>query len=623
MPTTTEHFNWLHLTDVHFGQSGQAGRFPEIRGKFLDYLEILRERTGPWHAVLFTGDAANWGLEEEFDGFNEHVIKPLWDRLGELDSADAVFLSVPGNHDLVRPKKDDTRPVIDCLLNSFERNRKAFWANPDSEYRKEMRSIFNNYTNWWENVSSRPDAILKGALPGDFACSLNIGDAEIGIVGLNTTFLQLRKAETLDEFRGKLTWDHAQFAALFPQGFDLWKKQHHVCFLMTHQGPDWFATTCLQEWNRSYGDAGHFAAHFHGHMHNPSFRYVSSGGTADRQRLVLGRSLYGLEYLGDNRELLRSHGFCAGQISFEKTDAATLRFWPVKLNENGRFVSDVDYASLIDGFATAGEQVPLIRPMANPQADEPVDRDAVDDVFKSKVLKAHEILSQNNELYKAVAEKFNLDPEPSPAAMQELAVKMSDAFLPTIGGMAAIRRHSGESKIMDAVVAELVYLAIAPEKAVEWQRQNKTGEFLWVGDHIRGTLVELVRSWCNDTTFEPRHDDRDPFIDFADLPPTAEAEIASVQTILIETFPEAKNELDPIAYIRDLLEEQDHFYERIAAVVSDEAAIASESGRIRQLFGPLVVLVRSAGKSINERNSDPRYNRKVQSHIDKYFGDTL
>lgn len=51
-------FSWLHLTAFHFGLKGQNFLWPNLRQPFLDDLEKLHQQTGPWQAVLFTGDFA-------------------------------------------------------------------------------------------------------------------------------------------------------------------------------------------------------------------------------------------------------------------------------------------------------------------------------------------------------------------------------------------------------------------------------------------------------------------------------------------------------------------------------------------------------------------------------------
>ena len=54
-------FAWLHLTDPHYGLSGQDCLWPNLRQPFLDDIAKLHGRCGPWDAVLFTGDLVQSG----------------------------------------------------------------------------------------------------------------------------------------------------------------------------------------------------------------------------------------------------------------------------------------------------------------------------------------------------------------------------------------------------------------------------------------------------------------------------------------------------------------------------------------------------------------------------------
>src|SRR5579862_4735216 len=99
----TDCFSWLHLTDFHYGLKGQKFLWPNLRKPFLDDLNLLHAKTGPWQAVLFTGDLVQSGKSSEFDDMQREVLDRLWGKLRELGSEDAVLLAVPGNHDLCRP----------------------------------------------------------------------------------------------------------------------------------------------------------------------------------------------------------------------------------------------------------------------------------------------------------------------------------------------------------------------------------------------------------------------------------------------------------------------------------------------------------------------------------------
>ncbi len=232
---STDCFSWLHVTDFHHGLRGQDCLWPTLRQPFLDDLARLCELCGPWDAVLFTGDFVQSGESAQFEAMQREVLDRLWSRLGELGSEDAVLLAVPGNHDLYRPNPDDPDfddPAVERLIErgGFQRIEARFWAQPRGFYRRAVDGVFAAYTNWWRTAPHRPGGVRAGALPGDFSVTLECGGRRIGIVGLNTTFLQLAGGD----YRGRLVWDARQLHALCEGGVDVWTGRHgdrQVCVL--------------------------------------------------------------------------------------------------------------------------------------------------------------------------------------------------------------------------------------------------------------------------------------------------------------------------------------------------------------------------------------------------------
>ncbi len=201
---STNQFSWLHLTDFHYGLKGQDCLWPTLREPFLDSLASLHERCGPWDAVLFTGDLVQSGESAQFEEMQKQVLDPLWKRLDELGSEDAVLLAVPGNHDLYRPNPDEDA-AADRLLDKdgFERVQEKFWDRPTSPYRRVITNAFAAYGEWWKKAPHRAADVKTGTLPGDFSATLESGGRRIGIMGLNTTFLQLGGGD----YKGRLVWD--------------------------------------------------------------------------------------------------------------------------------------------------------------------------------------------------------------------------------------------------------------------------------------------------------------------------------------------------------------------------------------------------------------------------------
>jgi tetratricopeptide (TPR) repeat protein len=374
MPADT--FSWLHLTDLHFGLKGQGWLWLTLRQPFLDDLALLHDRCGPWDAVLFTGDLVQSGQSAQFQGLQEQVLGPLWEQLTRLGSGDTVLVAVPGNHDLFRPNAAEDNAAIDALLDpdQFPRIAAKFWGPPDGGYRRVVNQAFAAWRDWWDGASHRPAGIATGALPGDLAVTIAKGGRRIGLMGLNTAFLQLGAGD----YQGKLVWDPRQVQALCPNGIDRWHADHDLCLLLTHQGPDWLTPEARAQGDSEIAPAGRFALHLFGHMHEARLEAIRRGANPEAVRLCQGCSVFGMEHFGEPPRLQRAHGYSAGQVRFADSDGGTgpqLRLWPrVATNRTGpwRLIPDQENFHLEPDQGTQPEPLTQRR-RPDPAATTPTD----------------------------------------------------------------------------------------------------------------------------------------------------------------------------------------------------------------------------------------------------------
>jgi uncharacterized caspase-like protein/predicted MPP superfamily phosphohydrolase len=350
-------FGWLHLTDLHLGMHEQSALLPAIEDKFFEDLDRLYEKTNPWDLIIFTGDLTYQGSADEFKMVDEFLGR-LWSRFQRL-GANPSLVAVPGNHDLVRPDLDKDL-AAKLLRNNWDTDKsihKQFWDNPASDYRKTIATAFENYSLWWEKTQFKLLTSQPGELPGDFSAVLEKGEASLGIVGLNTTFLQL----TGGPYKNRLTVHPLQFQKACGGNGPAWVKQHNACLLLTHQPPDWLNEKARIEWESDI--SSYFDAHLFGHMHESRYNPQAPAGGPDI-RPFQGTALYGIDTFEDLPESQRHHGYAAGRIVLNG-ERGRLTIWPRRAERVGNWNFSVDNKTIhvVDDAHTIPREFTLKKPL--------------------------------------------------------------------------------------------------------------------------------------------------------------------------------------------------------------------------------------------------------------------
>lgn len=374
-PQTTPTFSWLHLTDLHCGMKNQDWLWPHVRDMVFTDLERLYDNCGSWDLVVFTGDLTQKGHKKEFDNVTR-VLNELWELFEKTLNFSPRFLAVPGNHDLKRPTARECERAAVKMLLEWEKHpdiHEKIWNYSRSEYRTIITRAFKNFTAWWDNCPHKVHDTHSGIIPGDFSATLEKDGAKIGILGLNTSFLQLARGN----YEGRLGLHTKQFdnACPYPDGettqYDgpRWVQQHHACLLLTHHPPAWL--------NRKFRDDhlhanitahGRFVVHLCGHQHDTVYRSWQVGGVEAR-RIWQGHSLFSSEPYGENHDLRRSHGYAIGRIQFSGGDQGRLLFWPrIDGNPGGQreLVAESYTIRLTDHQHTEPEAFKLIQSYTKP-----------------------------------------------------------------------------------------------------------------------------------------------------------------------------------------------------------------------------------------------------------------
>lgn len=400
----------------------------------------------------------------------QNFLDPLWERLHELGSSEAKLLAVPGNHDLLRPDSKSDNPASDTLLSEdgFARVADRFWADSACSYRGVIDEAFAPYLDWWNLVSHRPNSITCGALPGDFAVTLSVADHSIGIIGLNTAFLQL----STGDYRERLVWNAKQLLALFPAGIDRWLADHDQCLLLTHHGSDWLTPEARSHGETEIAPAGRFAAHIFGHMHETEIRHIRRGGSDKAARPLQGCSLFGMEKRGDPPTVQRAHGYSAGRILFDE-DGAALRLWPrIATSKTGtwRYIRDHEHAELDSDEGSTPHRLHAVgrarvssettrRRQTGPDRLNPVPSMPSARELPARFLVAFSFAGEERTLVQAIAEAVE-------RKLGRGGVFFDDWYLHHIAG------HAGDLKLQEIFASgcDLVVLCVSEHYVKPWPR---------------------------------------------------------------------------------------------------------------------------------------------------------
>lgn len=320
---------WLAISDLHASAAGAPTSWAHAEDELRRDLERVHKLAGPFDVVLCTGDVVQAGTREDLEVLNDRL-EGLFRHLAELGSRPGLLV-VPGNHDLVRP--DERSAAVRPLLqwsHDHELRANLFWHDTNGKpYRDVVATAYSEYTRWlsaFHTAHPLPDGWSykdDGLLPGDFAATVRGDGLTLGVVGLNSAFLQIAGQVR----RGGMAIHPHQLNTLVGDPRS-WAADHDVCFLLTHHPPDWLTPDALPLYQGAIFRPEHFAAHFCGHMHEPQIVPPQPGGAPSR--LFQLPSLLGLEQWLDSHGagVPRSHGYSAGRLMVDEARRASLRIWP-------------------------------------------------------------------------------------------------------------------------------------------------------------------------------------------------------------------------------------------------------------------------------------------------------
>lgn len=314
-------FNVIHLSDLHMGMTGQYWMWPTFKTIFFNDLKQQYEKTGPWDVVIFSGDLTQRSLVEEYSALTG-ALTELWTVFNSLGCTPKLFL-VPGNHDLQRPSRIEAHAITLGAWWKTPEIHQDFWENDTSPYRAAVSKAFEAYTAWTTNLSTNGiplAADATGLLPGDVSARISKDDAVLGLVGLNSAWLQLNDGDCL----GRLNVHTRQLQSVTNNDPDAWAACNAFNLLVTHHPTAWLHPSAITHWNSEIYVNARFSAHLFGHMHESVTGQTMFNGGASKLA-IQAPSIFGLETLADGVQ--RNHGYSFLRLMATVGQRA-LKIWP-------------------------------------------------------------------------------------------------------------------------------------------------------------------------------------------------------------------------------------------------------------------------------------------------------
>jgi formylglycine-generating enzyme required for sulfatase activity/predicted MPP superfamily phosphohydrolase len=342
-----EHITWIHLSDYHAGQRGTAAR-ARIDEVLERSITQMATRLGLPDLLLFTGDLVFSGKPEEYE-----QVDALLDRIDAWLGVELPVFAVPGNHDLARPTGADALGYF--VLKHYEDEdakelHEELWQR-DSGF---LNPLFASYEAWAQRSMVRRihraehELHRSTRVPGDFSAVVQKHDFRLGLVGLNSAWVQIDGGD----FFGKLQLPAEQFHAALPsanQPLD-WFRRVDAALLLTHHPRSWLSKRALKIYEHDIHPPDRFALALFGHMHTPESLTEARDGTRPRAYFQ-APSLFGLEHYGSANES-RSFGYAWGRISA----GGEVRVWPQTVVSRGGssvFVDDPTFEQANDALGGA------------------------------------------------------------------------------------------------------------------------------------------------------------------------------------------------------------------------------------------------------------------------------
>jgi hypothetical protein len=329
-------FNWIHLSDLHFGAGKEERRLDRKRVTRAIELDIRRKAPKSVDRIFVTGDIAFSARREEYEqakGWFEEVARAAGVSVERLRL-------VPGNHDIDRQLAQ--KPLSRCAHRAVREK----WADlddllADTDARAALGEKLAAYRSFVEGgLFGHPRPLDNGIDWMETIPEVAGARGPIRIAGLSTVWVSdADDGNREDPFVPNLSLglgplDHACGRA----------SEGELVFVLTHHPPSWLLDAGAQALDRALARIPH--VHLCGHVHRADASQQKRFGRAGRSvRYVAGAAH------GDASE---EYGYAWGAVRWDPSASSWQMGWGPRTYEPSRDEMRVDSTRHdldADGFA--------------------------------------------------------------------------------------------------------------------------------------------------------------------------------------------------------------------------------------------------------------------------------
>jgi tetratricopeptide (TPR) repeat protein len=325
-------YSWAHLSDIHFNHGSAHDKLDQVlvlEKMRQDVINAIHRGVSHINSIYVSGDIASTGGTDtsrpDADNAEYNKAKTWLSSLGaSVGLSDADIYVIPGNHDVQLSSSSDNRNLSRMVSLLRDKKESIDDAFSHEEDKKLILSRLTSYMSFANDFSpySKMDILNSDGIYWQAKIRRDHGFV-VRLIGLNTALL----TEGKDDYKKLQLGNYplSRFIAQAPL------EPNEIVIVLSHHPFEWLSDEeSVSAWIKS-----NCHIHLCGHIHNPEFERLRSGGGSDYVKIVSGAAH------AQNGEII-GHGYSICEIVLLE-QSLKLRIWPRKWSDKNKdFRRDVD-----------------------------------------------------------------------------------------------------------------------------------------------------------------------------------------------------------------------------------------------------------------------------------------